>query len=118
MYTLKYESASGFESFFGYYIMPRVYAAGARPLAKFASFSRTNDVKGFEQLFEPPMLPKDHVFIRFARFPDVAAYDRYARALGRDTVWNDKVMPMVNRQLAAPTQVWRLVPVGHSRPIH
>lgn len=116
------EHGSGFESFFTHFMLPRIHEAGARPVGTFFNVT-TSDVPAFQRLAyrrgvpDTRRLASDALFVWFARFPSVAAHERYASQLARDDIWTRYVLPKLEGQLAQPTQVWRTVPIGRSRAI-
>jgi hypothetical protein len=59
----------------------------------------------------------DRAFVWFARFEDVAAYDRYERELVADRRWTAEVRPELDRRFAAPVEIWRLRPTARSRTL-
>jgi hypothetical protein len=118
VYTVPDEHAITFASFFLDDVGPRVQAAGARVLGRLASNTTSRELlRGLEDMLKPKLIYERQPFIWLAWFPDAAAYDSYRTRLERDPVWNERVRPALERRLAAPTQVWRLAPIGRSRPI-
>lgn len=99
------------EDFFRRRMVPRLFAAGARPIATFT----THHQAGETPLPGLPVREPRVELIWFARYPDVTAYERAVATLERDPVWAD-LQGILNEFLAAPVQVWRLVPVGRSAP--
>jgi len=117
VYTVPLNMAGNFQSFFHYSIVPRVYEAGGRPLASFATSSRVSNSRGFRSVFKPKLIEGDQNFIWFARFADTAAYARFQTKLARDQEWKDKVDPVLKNLTKGPPEVWRLVPVWQWRPM-
>lgn len=109
--------------FFVERMAPRLYAAGMRPIAAFQThhesrepFVYTEGI-GWHTTALPglPMRMQTLEFVWFARFPDVAAYDRAVAALNRDPRWTD-YQEILSELLVGPPEVWRLQPVGRSAP--
>lgn len=111
VYTLAPPLAAGFGDFFERTVAPRLVASGARPVAVFETEPSPNT---FPRL---PVREGEHAFVWFARFADVAEYERHAEALERDRRWTAEVLPALERRLASPAEVLRLTPTARSRTI-
>jgi hypothetical protein len=109
IYTLDSAAAEGFPAFFERTVAPRLVASGASPIATFETDPGPNT---FPRL---PVREGEHAFVWFARYADVAAYDRAAAALAADGKWTGSVRPALDRTLRAPVLVWRLTPTARSR---
>jgi hypothetical protein len=101
----------GFREFFEQAILPRLEASGVRPAALLETEPTPNNFP------RPPIREGEHTSVWFARFPDMAAYEQHVAALGNDPVWHDHAAPALDRRLAAPVEVWRLVATARSRPV-
>ncbi len=112
IYTLAPAAAGGFPSFFEGTVAPRLKATGAEPVAVFQTDPSPNT---FPRL---PVREGEQAFVWFARFADVAAYDRYVAALAGDRRWAVEVQPALERKLQAPVEIWRLTPTARSRPLN
>lgn len=97
------------EELFERTMTPVLGANGAPPIAVFETEPSANN---FPRL---PVREGEHAFVWFARFSDVGAYDRYVAALERSRDWRELVCPILDRQLEAPTEVWRLAPTARSQ---
>lgn len=111
IYTLTSPAASGFSDLFDRAIMPRLTASGARPFAQFETEPTAND---FPRL---PVREGEHAFVWFARFPDLATYDRHVAALDADRLWTGDVRAALERHLAAPVDLWRLTQTARSHTL-
>jgi len=109
--TLSPEAAAGFPALFEQAIAPRMIASGAMP---FATFETEESANTFPRL---PVREGEHAFVWFARFADVAAYDRHVSTLASDPSWSNEVQPMLEHQLSARTEIWRLTPTSRSRSL-
>jgi hypothetical protein len=109
IYTLDPSAAAGFTKFFERTIAPRLAWSGASPIAVFETEPSPNT---FPRL---PVREGEHAFVWFARFSDLAAYDRAAARLAADRQWTGGVQPALERMLRAPVEVWRLTPTARSR---
>jgi hypothetical protein len=109
IYMLSAAAAPGFAELFERIMAPVLGANGASPIAVFETEPSANN---FPRL---PVREGEHAFVWFARFRDVGAYDRHVAALERSRDWRELVCPMLDRQLEAPTEVWRLAPTARSQ---
>ena len=112
IYTLAPAAAEGFPAFFDGTVAPRLKSAGAEPFAVFQTEPSPNT---FPRL---PVREGERAFVWFARFADVAAYDRYVAVLTGSRRWAVEVQPELERKLQAPVEVWRLTPTARSRPLN
>lgn len=108
IYTLTEAAAAGFADVFERRIVPVLTANGATPLAVFETEPSANN---FPRL---PVREGEHAFVWFARFPDAAAYDRHVALLEGSRDWRESVRPVLDRQLEARVEVWRLTPASRS----
>jgi len=111
IYTLSPAAAEAFPAFFEGTLAPRLKSAGGAPFAVFQTEPSPNT---FPRL---PVREGEHAFVWFARFSDVAAYDRYVAALVGDRAWGSEAQPELERRLRAPVEIWRLTPTARSRPL-
>ena len=109
IYTLSPEVAAGFPALFDQRIAPRMAASGAVPFAIFETDASANT---FPRL---PVREGERAFVWFARFADLASYDRHVAAMANDASWSDEIQPMLEQQLSAPVEIWRLTPTSRSR---
>jgi len=113
IYPLKPRGPSSFSELFEGSVAPRLAAAGAHP---FATFETEPGVNSY------PRLPvregeRERCFAWFARFADVAAYERSITRLGEDVMWRSEVIGRLDAHLAAPVEVLRLEPTARSRTL-
>jgi len=111
IYTLAPDAAPGFADFFARALAPRLALLGARSIAMLETEPSANT---FPRL---PVREGEQAFVWLTRFADVAEYDRHAAALAGDRVWAEEMRPALERQCAAPVDVWRLTPTARSRAI-
>jgi hypothetical protein len=111
IYTLTPATADGFGGFFNRSVAPMLAARDVQPFAAFETDASPNT---FPRL---PVREGERAFVWFARFEDVAAYDRYQRELAADRRWTTEVSPELERRLAAPAEIWRLRPTARSRTL-
>lgn len=111
IYTLTPAAAAAFPALFERTISPRLAASGALPFAMFETDAGPNT---FPRL---PVREGEHALVWFARFADVEAYDRHVAILDGDRGWADTVRPLLDAQLSAPMEIWRLTPTARSRAI-
>jgi hypothetical protein len=109
IYTLIPSVADGFLAVFDRTVMPVLKSHGAEPIAVFETERSANN---FQRL---PVREGERSLVWFARFDDVAAYDRYLRALAADRRWTATVRPELERSFATPAETWRLTPTARSR---
>jgi hypothetical protein len=116
IYTLAAPAVEGFTDAFERVIVPELVADGVRPFAMFETEPGTNS---FPRL---PVREGEHVFVWFARFTDVPAYDRWNAGVAGSKRWAEVVRPVLDANLRSPAEIWpveilRLVPTARSRPI-
>lgn len=91
-------------------LLPAARAAGARPLAAYASEYAENN---FPRL---PVREGEHVFVWVAAFADADAYGRYRIALRDSPEWRNAQSELA-RRLSKPAEERRLVPAARSRAL-
>lgn len=111
IYPLNNPGSQGFTDDFGRVILPDLIASGARPIAMLETESSPNT---FPRL---PVREGEHDFVWFARFPDIAAYDRWKAKIESSRHWRDVVRPMLDHHLRLPAEIWRLTPTARSRRV-
>jgi len=109
IYPLVASVAKDFADAFERAIAPELATSGAAPIAVFETEPAENT---FPRL---PVREGDHMFVWFARFADVGAYDQQVAALQGSRTWRDAVRPTLDRSLASPVETWRLTPTARSR---
>ena len=100
-------------------LVPIMAAAGGRPLAVFethgwaveAPAANGERTTGFSSRAPPT---RSRMVAVFTWLPDSTAYDGYVAALDRDPQYRDMIARTIERNLAAPIAVWRLVPLAGS----
>src|SRR5688572_13661912 len=100
------------ESFLGFFestVEPALAAAGASKLASFVSEHSPNN---FPRL---PLREGENVFVFFAGFASIEAYDRHMTALGRNSEWRSRIYPALLRHLRGRPQILRLAPTSRSQ---
>ncbi|HEX6535810.1 MAG TPA: NIPSNAP family protein [Gemmatimonadaceae bacterium] len=116
IYTLGAPASEGFTDAFERAIVPALVKSGAPPIA---AFETEPSVNTFPRL---PVREGEHAFVWFARFANLAAYERHVEALEkapsrrdalRDSL-RDSLRATLDRHLAAPADVWRLAPTARS----
>lgn len=102
------EAEDGFVEFFTDHVRPALTDSGAEPVAVFETLVAENNF---------PALPlRDEVVLAwFARFPDDTAYDDHRRRLASSPVWQQKVLPELERRSVKPAQELRLRPTARSQ---
>ena len=63
-----------------------------------------------------PVREGEHAFVWFARYDDLAAYQKVERELGTDPRWGE-VRSELERRFAAPEEIWKLTPTARSRVV-
>ena len=109
IYTLVASTAKNFPDVFDRVILPELSATGATPAAVLETEPAENT---FPRL---PVRQGEHVFVWFARFADVQAYDRHVAALRKSRAWGETVRPALDRHLGSQAVTWRLTPTARSR---
>jgi hypothetical protein len=110
IYTLTAPADQGFSELFERVIAPELAASGGRPFAVFETEAAPNT---FPRL---PVREGEHAFVWFARFADVAGYDRWKARLEGSPGWRT-ARAALQGHLKAPTETWRLMPTARSRSI-
>lgn len=111
IYTIASHARAGFADFFNRTITPEMIAAGAPPLATFETEPSENT---FPRL---PVRESEHAFVWFARFDDVSAYEHHLAGLAASREWKEKKRGLLEQQLCAPVEQWRLTPTARSLPL-
>lgn len=111
IYTLNAPAGQGFTAVFERQVMPALVASGVTPFALLETEASENT---FPRL---PVREGEHAFVWFARFADVAAYDRWKAQLDGSSRWKGAVHKLLERHLKSPVEIWRLTPTSRSRPI-
>jgi hypothetical protein len=97
-----------FVEFFDKTVRPEVAAAGAAILAYFMSEQSENTFPAL------PVRENENVFVWFARFNNLAAYDSYVAALGRSARWREKTSKELACHLKGTSERLRLSPTARS----
>ena len=113
IYTIPADTAAQFAQWFEHTLAPCFAATGARPIATLETETAPNSY---------PRLPvrevaNERTFVWFARFESTNAHAAHIAALATDPRWIDDVRPRLDQQLAAPAEVWRLVPTARCRAL-
>jgi hypothetical protein len=116
IYTLAAPAAEGFTDAFERVIVPELVAGGVRPFAMFETEPGPNS---FPRL---PVREGEHVFVWFARFTNVPAYERWKAGIAGSKRWAEVVRSVLDANLRSPVEIWpveilRMVPTARSRPI-
>jgi hypothetical protein len=98
-----------FPDFFVRAVAPALTEAGATILAAYATEHSPNN---YPRL---PIREGEHVFVWFARFADVAAYEEHRAALARSRRWRDDIAGALAQRLDGVPEVRRLLPTARSR---
>jgi hypothetical protein len=98
-----------FINFFEDTLRPMAESLGATVSA---SFVTENSENTFPAL---PVRAGENVFVWFATFPDLAAYENYVAALSRSEQWRDEVSTALARYLEKAPEVLRLSPTARSQ---
>jgi len=98
-----------FPEFFERAVALELTEAGATILASYASEHSPNS---YPRL---PIREGEHVFVWFARFPDLAAYEDHRAALARSRRWSGDIARALADRLEGAPEVRRLVPTARSR---
>jgi hypothetical protein len=108
IYQLDPTMEDAFPLFFTHTVVPELTAAGATLLAAYATEHSPNN---YPRL---PIREGEHVFVWFARFPDVAAYEEHCDILARSPRWRNEVAAELARHMAGVPEVRRLEPTARS----
>mgnify|MGYP001174268566 CR=1 FL=1 len=98
-----------FPAFFARAVAPALTEAGATILAAYATEHSPNN---YPRL---PIREGEHMFVWFARFPDLAAYEHHRATLAQSRRWRSDIAEALARRLAGTPEVRRLVPTARSR---
>ena len=109
IYPLAPTAANDFPGIFDRAIKPELIASGATPLALLETEPARNT---FPRL---PVREGEHVFVCFARFADVATYDRHVATLEKSPGWREAARPVLGSHLVSPVETLRLTPTARSR---
>jgi hypothetical protein len=109
VYSLRETAAKGFTEFFERSLVPRLTATGARPIVVLETEPAVNTFPAL------PVRAGEKIVVWFARYADLAEYDRHVATLTADRVWANEIRPALDDRLAAPAQVLRLTPTARSR---
>ena len=109
IYPLAASTAKDFADVFDRVILPELTTSGATPVAVFETEPAENT---FPRL---PVREGEHVFVWFARFADVGAYNQHLANLQGSRGWCEVVRPTLDRHLVSPPETWRLTPTARSR---
>ncbi|HEX6834227.1 MAG TPA: NIPSNAP family protein [Rudaea sp.] len=104
IYSFDAQPDAEFVAFFEKQIAPALRANGTRVAGYFVSETEANS---FPRL---PVREKDHVFVWFALYPDLADYERRRASLDGSRHWREAIAPELRHRLLAPPQVLRLTP--------
>jgi hypothetical protein len=96
-----------FLEYFDHVVSPHLNAAGATVRAAYVSETAANN---FPRL---PIRERDHVFVWFARFPDVSNYQGWLKTLARSAEWR-AMSEALRQKLAREPEVLRLQPTSRS----
>jgi quinol monooxygenase YgiN len=111
IYSLAGDATKDFPDLFNRVLKPELIAGGATPLAVLETEPSRNT---FPRL---PVREDKQVFVWFARFADVRAYERYVATLEKSRSWLESAAPALATHLAAPVETLRLTPTERSRSI-
>src|SRR5262249_8515271 len=111
IYSLTAAATERFPTWFQQAYVPRLAAAGIRPIAAFHTEHSTNT---FPRL---PVREGEHAFVWFAQYATVDAYASAVAALARDPQLITGVGREWERQMASQPEFWRLVPTARSRAV-
>jgi len=109
IYQLAASATKDFADVFDRAIVPELTTSGATPIAVFETEPAENT---FPRL---PVREGEQMFVWFARFANVGAYERYVAALQESRGWRDVARPALDRHLASPVETLRLTPTARSR---
>lgn len=109
IYALAASAGKGFADVFDRVIKPELAGTGVTPLAVFETEPARNT---YPRL---PVREGEHVFVWFAQFADLDAYDQHLAALNESRGWREDARPTLERHLASPVETLRLTPTARSR---
>jgi hypothetical protein len=107
IYYFKEPEENAFVSYFERAIAPIAARGGAAIRAYFITERSQNDYPAL------PVREDENVFAWFAAFPDLAAYDDYARVLEQSPDWQETIGALADR-LSAPIEIRKLRPTSRS----
>lgn len=108
VYAFDTSVESRFVEFFEERIAPALRVAGAELLGYYVTEPAENT---FPQL---PVREGEQVFVWFASFADERAYAAYQTALAENLMWTTSLIPTLQKWLARPEEVLKLVPTRRS----
>jgi hypothetical protein len=111
IYTLNAPAGQGFTAGFERDVIPALVASGVTPFALLETEASENT---FPRL---PVREGEHAFVWFARFADLAGYDRWKAKFEGSSRWQAAVRGVLERHLKSPAEMWRLTPTSRSRPL-
>jgi hypothetical protein len=108
IYYLHGVDSAQFTRFFDEAVMPRLTAAGVHPLARLVTEESANN---YPRL---PVREHDRAFIWFARWPSLAAEERFVSKLNAQSGWRDSAPEAVLPALMQKPERLRLAPTTRS----
>lgn len=109
LYHLNPAIDEDFVTFFEREIAPELTAAGA---TIFASYVTEQSANTYPRL---PVREGERVFVWFARYPDVTAFERQRALLARSPRWTDDIEAALASRIEGAPEVLRLVPTARSQ---
>ena len=100
---------SGFINYFENTIHPELMEADASLLAYFVTEDSPNTFPGL------PIREGEYVFVWFAGFQDVAAYETHLARLEESRTWKEEISKYLKKHLKGTPEVLRLTPNPRSR---
>jgi hypothetical protein len=97
-----------FLAFFEHEISPVLLETGACVLGTLVTEPSANN-------FRLPVREGEQVFVWFAGFPDLAAYEQHVAALADSANWRGRIAGELRRRVMAPPEILRLRPTMRSR---
>jgi hypothetical protein len=108
IYYLHGVDATQFTQVFDQTILPRLMAAGGRPIARLVTEESPNNFPGL------PVRERDRTFVWLARWPDVAAEEAFVARFRRLSGWRDSVPDAALAALMQKPERLRLAPTARS----
>jgi NIPSNAP len=99
---------AGFVEFFEKTVKPAVIGSGAPVLAYFVTEHSENTFPAL------PVREGENVFVWFARFNDLTAYERHIAALAQSPPWRDEISKELARRLKREPEILKLSPTTRS----